>query len=369
LALVNKGAQIATGGDDKLVALWNFADLKQVRKYEGTAGAIKSIAVSGDNQFLAAGGDDRQIRVWDINGQPIANIETPAPVVSVAISQDGKKVLSGGPDGAVRNYGVMQVQGKNQLTQVQECRGHSQGVAALAIASDGRTAFSASGDKSIKRWLAAAATPRFNLTGHASHVYCLAFNADGTRLASASADKSIKLWTTADGKNYATCNGHEAQVYGVAFHPSQDQLASCSADKTVRLWNALDGKPVKTLKEEIADALYSIEYSKDGLSLLSCGLAKTWQLWKVGEDKPAQTVTGHSDHIYRATYNPAGTRIATLGYSGSLFIWDTTGNSLHKQTLPVKAGYSICYSPDGKELAVATADNRVLLVQLPAAAQ
>jgi WD40 repeat protein len=370
MTLAGNAAQIATCGDDKVVALWNTADLKQVRKYEGVAAAAKATARGGDSQLLAAG-DDRTLRVWNLgSGQPMANVQTPAPITAIAMNADGKKILVSGPDGIVRNYALVQVQGQNQLQLVQEAKGHAQGVTALALLPDGRAAFSTSLDKTIKRWLAAGAAPRFNLTGHQQHIYALAFNADGSKLASASADKTVKLWTTADGKNYATCTGHGAQVYGVVFHPTQEQLATASADKTVRLWNAADGKQLKEFKEGIVDALYSIEFSKDGKRLLSCGLAKTWQSWNVGEDKPAQTVTGHSDHVYRASYNPAGNRIATIGYGGHLFVWDAAaGTSLHNQALPVKAGFSLAYAPDGKELAIATSDNRLLLVTIPAGAQ
>jgi hypothetical protein len=62
--------------------------------------------------------------------------------------------------------------------------------------------------------------------------------------------------------------------------------------------------------------------------------------------------------------------VATIGYSGALFIWDAAaGTSLHQESLPVKAGYSLAWSPDGKELAIATSDNRLLLLPVPSAAQ
>jgi hypothetical protein len=65
----------------------------------------------------------------------------------------------------------------------------------------------------------------------------------------------------------------------------------------------------------------------------------------------------------------AGTRVATMGYSGKLYVWEANDNrQLFHQQLPATAGYSLAYSPDGKEIAVATQDKRLMLITLPAAA-
>jgi WD40 repeat protein len=365
------GGQVFTSGDDMLVAQWNTADFNQLKKFEGATAPVKALARSGDNQWLAGGGEDKQVRLWNIgSGQIFAQTESSAPVAGIALSSDGKKVVTAGADHVLRNYAVVQAMGQIALEKVQESTGHTAAVTGLALAADGRALFTASLDGSARRWVAANRDARFNLAGHQSHVYALAFSPDGTKLASASADKTIKLWNTADGANYGNCAGHTGPVYGVMFHPTQDQLASCSGDKTIRLWSSINGAQIKEVKEEITDGLYSIEYSADGAKLLTGGIDKTWQVWNTGEDKPLATVTGHTDHVYRATYNPTGTRVATIGYAGNVMIWDTASNGqLYAHKLPVKAGYFVAWSPDGRELAIATNDNRVLLLDVPASAQ
>ncbi len=107
-----------------------------------------------------------------------------------------------------------------------------------------------------------------------------------------------------------------------------------------------------------------------GGRILAAGLAKTWQLWNPNEDKPFRTQQGHNDYIYRAVFNQAGNRVATIGYAGSLYVWDANdGKQLFYQKLPVTAGYSLSYAPDGKEVTCATQDRRALIVTLPANAQ
>jgi WD40 repeat protein len=70
------------------------------------------------------------------------------------------------------------------------------------------------------------------------------------------------------------------------------------------------------------------------------------------------------------TYNAAGSRIASIDYNGNLFIWNSgNGGILHHQQLPTAAGYSLAYAPDGKQLAIATRDKRLLLLAVPSWSQ
>ena len=82
------------------------------------------------------------------------------------------------------------------------------------------------------------------------------------------------------------------------------------------------------------------------------------------------SVEGHNEAIYAIRYNPAGTRAATVDFSGNLFVWNVAnGQPLFHQQLPTGTAYSLDYAPDGTELAIATQDPRVMRVTIPAAAR
>lgn len=356
------GTQLFTAGEDNMLTLWNPDDFTPVLQFSGASAGLKSVDVQDPGTLVAAGGDDGVVRVWQTtDGAPVMAVDTPFAVTAVAISVDGTQVHIGSGDNVVRSYRIP----SGDL--IAEYKNHAAAITDLAIATDGRRIYSAGLDQAVVAWPATVSSARLRLEGHTSHVYALAFSGDSARLASGSADKTVRLWKLADGSNYATGEGHESQVYSLAFHPQQDVLASGGADKSIRFWNATDGKQISEIKEGIADGIYSVAYSHDGNELIAAGLAKTWQRFNPADGAVLSTTSGHSDHIYRALNTPDGTRVATLGYAGTLMIWDAaTAELQHSETLPVKAAFSMAFSPDGSELAIATSDNRVLLFTVPA---
>lgn len=344
-------------------AVWNAADMTPARKLVFEGGPAESIAINQTATHIAIG-HGTTVRVWSIVEEKlVATIDSAEAVGAISISPDGTRLyLAAGR--VIRSY---QLPSGELLEEKSPTESE---ITALAVSADGQTLISTHADLLIRRWQTPQRGPQHVLAGHGSRVYALAFNQDGSRLASAGADKLIKLWNTADGSHVADAKGHEGPVYGLAFHPTADQLISCGADKSIRIWNPADGAQLKVLTEGIGDALNSIAYMPDGNAWIAGGLAKNWHVWNAGDDKPQRTISGHSEPIYRAIPNPAGTRVASLDRSGVLIIWDLeTGNQLHQEKLPVPAAYSLAYSPDGEQLAAGAVDHRVILITVPEVAR
>ena len=94
-------------------------------------------------------------------------------VWAVAVSADGRTAVSGGDDGTVRVWDLAGTAAPRALT------GHDRGVWAVAVSADGRTAVSGGDDGTVRVWdLAGTAAPRA-LTGHDRGVWAVAVSADG----------------------------------------------------------------------------------------------------------------------------------------------------------------------------------------------
>ena len=98
------GQTIVSGGMDGTVRLWNLQGQTLAEPLRGHEGDVRSVAISSDGQTIVSGGEDGTVRLWNRQGLPLAEPlhGHGGAVWSVAISQDGQTIVSGGGDGTVR---------------------------------------------------------------------------------------------------------------------------------------------------------------------------------------------------------------------------------------------------------------------------
>jgi WD40 repeat protein len=100
VAISADGQTIVSGGEDRTVRLWNFQGQLLAEPFRGHQGEVNSVAISADGQTIVSGGGDGTVRLWNFQGQLLAepfggHQDT---VWSVAISADGQTIVSGGED-------------------------------------------------------------------------------------------------------------------------------------------------------------------------------------------------------------------------------------------------------------------------------
>ncbi|HEX3483272.1 MAG TPA: protein kinase [Kofleriaceae bacterium] len=139
-----------SAGAEGVVRAWNLAT-GESRAYTGHEGRVRALALSADQRYLASGGADGNILVWDLahGGRPTVLRGHAAEVRWVAFAPSGAVLASAGWDGTVRQWNL----------------------------DDGSaTVWRADDDK----------------------VQCVEFSPDGKTLASAGADGRVRLWTVDD---------------------------------------------------------------------------------------------------------------------------------------------------------------------------
>ena len=229
---------------DSTVRLWDVANGKELRVFEGHTSMVNAVVFSSDGKQALTGANDQTIRLWDVaSGRELGILEGNAPVTSVALSPDGKQALNGGSfDGVARLWDVA------SRTQIGILKGVGDTVFSVAFSPDGKQALTGTNATAARLWDVASKKELRILRGHKESVRSVAFSPDGKQALTGSADDTAILWDLASGKALRVLKGHGHWVMSVAFSPDGKQALTGSYDHTARLWDLASGKELSVFR-------------------------------------------------------------------------------------------------------------------------
>jgi eukaryotic-like serine/threonine-protein kinase len=273
----------------------------------------EQIALSAEGRFLAAGGDDGSIRVWDLQGRRIEGRlfiskqaeayasmmekfmtlwgggkpefgEHSEKVLSLAFSPDRHWLAAAGARGTVTLWDTDSWQEHHPFAEAQ------QSVAWLGFSPSSDLAIACKGQIRL-------CDPRTGLVratlGSESDapILCGAFNPDGHLLAAGTATHRIRVWDLASATEQRVLSGHMNQVAGVAFSPDGKTLASGDWSGEVKMWSTATLQEVASLEGPRA-RIRCLAISPDGRTLAAGagivpGLGEVL-LWRAPGLAPAQ---------------------------------------------------------------------------------
>jgi WD40 repeat protein len=377
LSIASNGSQYATAGADGTVKLWNASNSTPKLSFTGFEGPALCVSLSPDNRQVAAGGSDKTIRTWNVsNSASHFRLSVPVELRRVSYSPDSTRLVAALSDNSLQCFDPTPLNPQpaeppgRDASQI--LRGHTGKIADVAWTSDSQSLQTGSEDMTFREWSIASPTEKARLSGHSLQVYSVVFSPDGKTIASASADKTVRLWDVETRKAIRTLATFPSAVYGLDFSSDGRQLVASGADSTVRLFDVSNGRTIRQF-DGPEHAIYTVAFSPDDSRIAAAGMGlgaeRNVYLWSTDSSQPTTVLKGHDDDIYRTQFNSTGSRLMSIGYSGSLRIWDVaTSKPLVEQQSGI-VSYSGTFSPDDSTLLITSNDQTARLITLPDSAK
>jgi WD40 repeat protein len=398
VALTDDG-KLAAGSDRGTVYFVNLNNLSQSEfsliplSNNKHKNEVRAVAFSRDGKWLASGGWDNTVKVWDIS-KPEVELFCPLEhkdwIWSVAFHPQNNHILATGcRNGSIQLWYIDESVPTPQLIEtlsvhVQKDWEQStldiqqeDEIFTVVFSPDGKTLAAGGRNQIIYLWnidldtdekLVVSEQPNKKLEGHKNMVRTLSFSPNSKKLASGSEDLTIKLWDCESGLCLLTRKQHKLGVSAIAFSPcdSGKKLVSGSWDHSVLLWEERDYQTTfKTLTGH-KNLVKGIAFI-DNRSLASGSYDKTVKKWNLGDDKVGEQgfafssedkpddLPGQEKEVRTIACSPDSHWLASGGVKGVL-LWDLTQSNDKPFSLDDKDTRVVAFSPNNEFLAAASFD-------------
>ncbi|CBZ27611.1 conserved hypothetical protein [Leishmania mexicana MHOM/GT/2001/U1103] len=240
-----------------------------VRGVGGHTAEVTSLSFNGRQTdtylLLFSVSSDENLRLWDI-GVPLAgrasakqsrsrveeiqhrsgvNAAHAGPIYTVAVAPNDQYVATGGKDKSVN---VWNITGKKMYREA-SLKGHRRGITSLAFSPVDRVLASASNDGSVRLWSLVSLTCLKAMQVDRTSVLQLSFFNNGTQIVTTNAEGVLRVWAIASSESVWAAEAHTEKIWALAVEERP------SSGETIFYSGAADGVLIATedyTAEEVA---------------------------------------------------------------------------------------------------------------------
>jgi WD40 repeat protein len=313
------GITIATAAADCKLRLWNIGesrDRRSRRQFRHPKKAILlDVSFSCDEKWLAAGGTDNQVQIWDINAGQIKRTLTGhgAWIMSVVFHPSiGSCLATGSIDGTARVRNIL----NDDIRQFAPKDGP---VWSVTFSPDGQLLATGSAGGKVCAWnlLEHNDTPVFCLPGDQGSVWSVRFSPDGRWIAAGCQDGSIRIRDLAGNDVMLLSGVHVGQVLSISFSPDGKYLVSASSEGRICVWDL--STRAKLRVRDLEAPIWAVIFNRTGEMVASGSVDRSVCLWNLGLER----LGGHSAEgpIRGLAFNRSGDWLAGSCSDGTVRLW------------------------------------------------
>ena len=342
---------LACGGDDGEIFIYNLQTLKRrMIFYPDGKDTVTSLQFSPDNIHIGCAYLHGGVKLWNIDctsGKPDAVAYRETWVSCISFSNDGMRIFAGFNDGSICSLS------SPSLTPYQTIGKYENEVSSIGVSPSGSVIIAGFLDGSIRLIDLTNSTVELRRQIHGYGPVAVCLSSDGKQFASGGADRAIRIWSF-HLNQLQLYSGRVASESSGAFSPKNSLLATGNTEGIISLWDMRKGCLLRSFHGPKGCRVNSCAFDTTG-STLATGFADGWlRFWNIENGRMIRAWKANQYWVTSVAYQPQGKLIATGGSDGSVKLWDLRTGKMKRDIGFGEQTWALAFSPKGNKIAIGT---------------
>ncbi len=281
-------------------------------------GQIYAARFSADARFVAAGGNEDSVMMWDVwTGDLIRTFDGHTmDIEGVDFDPNERYIVTASSDNTAKLWEV------TTGALVRTFEGHTSFVHCAEFSPDGKYVATSSADNTARLWEVSTGALIRTFEGHTDWVLAVAFSPDGKYLLTGSMDDTAQLWLIETGEKVRSFIGHTSNIMDVVYSLDRRFILTGSNDGTAKWWDVDTGNVIRSFDGH-GDSILSVALTFDTRYMLTGGAEHTAKLWEVETGNLLRTFEGHTDMVDSVSFSPDSRMVLTGSRDGTVRLWES----------------------------------------------